>query len=119
MIECDFSQFIRWIRLIPQNEQLNIGTGIFLDLNKMDRYFLEPELFDIFKALFFGYVINKNDGMSPFIIGSCDSPKSLLASCIPDLELYILAIYNCCFESEIHTNCGKVMLLELILCKSY
>lgn len=41
-----------------------------------------------------------------------------MASCVPDLKLDIFTIYNSCFESEIDTDCGKIMLLKLIFCES-
>ena len=51
------------------------------------RYLEKPELLDILEAVFLGDIVDHDDGMRPFVVGSRDGAKPLLPSRIPDLQL--------------------------------
>ncbi|MEI4861523.1 hypothetical protein Q8G41_28450, partial [Klebsiella pneumoniae] len=46
----------------------------------------------VVEALLVSHIINNNDAMGTTVVAACDGPKSLLASSIPDLQLYRLPI---------------------------
>lgn len=78
---------------------------------------LEPIL-NIVECDLFGAVVDQQYPHGSFIVGLGDSPKSLLASRIPYLELDILVHYVYCFYSEVDADCGHVAGRELVVRKT-
>ena len=50
-----------------------------------------------------------------FIVGVGDSSEPLLTGCIPDLQFDIFVIGFDSFESEINTDSGHIVLVELVV----
>jgi len=75
------------ITFVTQNTKLNIWSSIFLDLLLKTFYLSKPKWLNIVIAFLFSYIINNENGVSTFIIGSSYGPKSLLACSIPYLQL--------------------------------
>ena len=56
------------------------------------KVYLSNPVSHVVEALLAGAVIRQNDSHSSLIISLCDGSEPLLASGIPNLELYVLAI---------------------------
>ena len=52
------------------------------------------------------------------VVTSRNSPKSFLASSVPDLKLADFVVRVDCADFEVHSNCWHEILLKLIVCKS-
>jgi hypothetical protein len=52
-----------------------------------------------------------------FVVCVGDGSESLLTSCIPYLQFDVFAIRIDCFESEIDSNGGHIIFVELIVSK--
>ena len=87
-------------------------------------YLVEPELLDILKTLLLRDIVHNNYRMCAFIVCARDCSKSLLPSCVPDLELYNISI-DCdgptinadILEPEVHSDGGEVALLKRVVCE--
>ena len=56
----------------------------------------------IIEAFFARAVISKDDAHCPFVVGLGNCSKTLLTSCVPDLQLDILAVDIYCFDLEVN-----------------
>ena len=52
-----------------------------------------------------------------FVVGIGDGSEAFLASSIPNLQFDIPAVGVDGFESEVNTNGGHIILVELIVCE--
>lgn len=48
---------------------------------------MDPEFFDIGEALVICKIVDEKDAVCAFIVGTGDSPESLLPGSVPDLQL--------------------------------
>ena len=98
------------VRLVCDEYLLNVGLRVCFDL-------LEPIL-NIVESDLFGAVVDEQNAHGSFVVGLGDSPKSLLASSVPDLQLDVLVHYVYCFDSEVDSNGWHVTRRELIVRKT-
>ncbi len=62
---------------------------------------LPDPISDIREALLIGAVVSQNDAHGSLVVGLCYGAEPLLASCVPNLQLDILAINHNCFDLEV------------------
>ena len=79
--------------------------------------FLEPVI-QVDKSAFVEQIKDQDYAIRPFVVGVGDCAVPLLASGIPDLQLYLLSVVAQGSESKINANCGHVILIELIVSES-
>lgn len=57
-------------------------------------YLSEPEEVDILKGLFFGDVVDDDDGVRSFVVSSGNGPEPLLACSVPNLKLDHVSLHS-------------------------
>mmetsp|Transcript_11611 Transcript_11611/g.46911 ORF Transcript_11611/g.46911 Transcript_11611/m.46911 type:complete len:207 (-) Transcript_11611:180-800(-) len=73
---------------------------------------------DVAERLVVGDVVHQQDAHSSTVVGSGDSPESLLSSCVPNLQLDTLAIKLNCANLEIDANRSDEALRERVVGES-
>ena len=81
-------------------------------------YLFEP-IIQIQKALLIEQIKNQNDSIGSLVVCIRDSLVALLARSVPDLELDLTSVVSQRSESKINANRGHIVLIELVICKSY
>ena len=86
--------------------------------------FVKPEIGDAFKTFLVGDIIDQKDrmgtynvGVNTFVVGIGDGSKAFLSSSIPNLQFDVPTVGVDGFESEVNTNGGHIILVELIVCE--
>ena len=79
--------------------------------------FLQPSC-DVFVCLVLADIVDKQSPHGTSVVGGCDGAISLLPSSIPNLRLDRLRIYLDRPSSELYTNGGLGVEVELIACES-
>ena len=74
----------REVGLVPHEELVHVLGGVPVD-------FVQP-LLDVVERLGVGDVVNDDDAVRAAVVRGRDRPETLLASRVPDLELYRLAV---------------------------
>lgn len=54
---------------------------------------------------------------STFVVGICNGPESLLAGSVPDLQFDVFAVRVDSFESEVYSDGGHIVFVELVVCE--
>ena len=95
---CEVFAFLFWnspltIWFITNQNDRNVFVSIVL-------CFWHPKFGNVFKRLGIRNVIDHNNTICSFIIRTSNSPKSILAGSIPDLEFDTFSIYFECFEPK-------------------
>lgn len=52
-----------------------------------------------------------DDGVGSAVVSTGDGPEALLPGCIPDLELALVVVHLQCFELEVYSDGGGVVLV--------
>ena len=106
------------VHLVAQDYNLHLLLRIFFNL-------IHPKLLKVLKGLPNLQVEYQHNSLSIFIISTGDGPKSLLTRSVPNLQFdsFIIKFQSSTYllnvlELKINTNCGKIALLERIVCKS-
>ena len=81
-------------------------------------YLFEP-IIKIQKALLIEQIKNQDDSIRSLVVSIGDSFVAFLACCVPDLELYLAAVVTQWPESKVDTYRRNIVLVELVVCKSY
>ena len=68
----------------------------------MQLYLTDPIL-DILEAFLLGAIVSENDAHGPLIVGLRDGAEPLLAGCVPNLQLNVLAIDLHSLDLEINS----------------
>ena len=79
-----FDNFVRAVTFVCNKYLGNIGAGMLV-------YLLQP-VGDVVEGLLLGAVVHQNNAHSTLVVGLCDCPETLLASCVPNLQLDLLII---------------------------
>jgi hypothetical protein len=94
--------------------------------HKDNFYVLRSELLDLshpfehmLKAEPVSDIIHENDSVSHLVIVLGDIHKTVLASCVPNLELHYLVVYLDLFDLVVDSNCRNVGLWTLVIGKPY
>jgi hypothetical protein len=76
--------------------------------------FLKPVI-KIEEGLSIEKIKDEHDTICSFVVSIGNSPISLLSSCIPNLKLNLFTIMSERSESEVDTDGGHIVLVELII----
>jgi len=93
--------------LVGNDYNLYIRLGMLID-------FLKPVI-KIEEGLSIEKIEDEHDTICSFVVSIGNSPISLLSSCIPNLKLNLFTIMSERSESEVDTDGGHIVLVELII----
>ncbi len=105
--------------LFPSMLMITLGYPYFYTLFKKTVYLIDPEFLNICKTLIIGEIINKENSMGSFVVGTGNCSESFLTSCIPYLQFYYafvdvqgsLLLFEV-LKSKIDADCSKIALLK-------
>lgn len=95
--------------LVGYDYNLYVGLGVLIDL-------FEPVV-EIEERLSIEKIEDEHDAIRSFVVSIGDGPISLLSSCIPNLKLNLFTIMSERSESEVNSDGGHVVLVELVICE--
>lgn len=98
--------------LVSDQEKYGILLGVHFN-------FVHPKLYNAIKWCHIGNVKYQKNTLAASVISTCDGSESLLAGCVPDLELNAFIIDREGFEPKINSNRSQIVFWELILYESH
>ena len=78
------------------------------------KFYLTDPILDILEAFVLGAIVSQNDAHGPLIVGLRDGTEPLLAGCVPNLQLNVLAIDLHCLDLEIDSYKEKIQVIHLL-----
>lgn len=80
------------IAFVTQYAHYDTSFAVFLDLDKNERYLIDPKLLYVSETLVTCEVIYEEDSMGSFVVGTGDGSKPFLTCSVPNLQFYYAII---------------------------
>ena len=101
---------ITLVGLVGYHNNLHVSLPMLL-------HFCQPHV-QIREAFLLEQIEAKNDALSTLVVGIRNSAITFLPSCVPYLKLDLTVAMVNWTEAEINADCRRVVLNEVIICKS-